>query len=252
MGVAVSRRRGSEANPPRIIHVKPPDLNDASAPPALPQQKRQARFLTSNRLSQYRNSEPHAAEVSQVAQLLPRQEFEVLFSPLYAEEATEDKCLLVNHKIKRPTLMKWIFVPVKDSESALEYTVTRQIAIGRAFHRVVNEKTARRADVTIDSRGGTRRVKVNALFPNDNFRETSCRLTLQPSAPSTDDAEQGWILVGKMYEDDGGERLESFVAKARYRHENRRQMSAKTLIESLKRKTSGVMHRVSGSGGFNP
>lgn len=210
MGIVTSRRKSS---PPPVIRVKALQVDSVTET-----RHRHSVAVCTSPPPTGTTKLKQSISATGTERVLPDEGFQVVFFHFYEERVSLtslDKCLVstsLNHG-ERPKQIQWTVKP--EEREPLSFSVTRQTAVGDSPYRVTRQKKASTVEVTMDNRGGVRRAKMNVTFKGDNKQKgmVKCKLVLQAEV-SKEDAEQGWILTGKMYQD-SGRSWQAFIAKAR-------------------------------------
>ena len=232
MGIVTSRRHSLT---PRLIRVKAKDEDSV--------QPNKYQLLLAdpeaNKTVLPTRATPRVKSAPEVGggttDVLPNKEFRVDFFYFHEERVSLtslDKCLV--SESQRPKQMHWIVKPVKADDGLLPtFSVIRYITVNRSYHRVVEKKKASTVSVTQDNRGGIRRAKMVVTFEDDDEQKgtVTSKLVLQGDA-AREDAEQGWILNGKMYQD-SGRSWTAFIAKAKLTKQKAKETESVSLSNTI-------------------
>jgi hypothetical protein len=224
MGIVTSRKQ-SLTSTPRLIRVKAKDEDCLQANKYQPDSEASTTQLPEKAAQSLLDIFEDTTDV------LPNRAFQVDFFYFYKERLSLtalDKYLVSEeHDRQPPKQMYWIVKPVKAERGLLPtFSVLRCTTDRRSFYKTVETKEASSVNFKQDNRGRTKRAKMVVTFDDDEGKVT-CKLVLQRDV-AREDAEQGWILTGKMYQDTGRS-WTAFIAKAKLAKQKGRERNTVSL-----------------------
>ena len=242
MGIPMSKRRTSQ---PRVIKVNPVNPVQVDSVPQQRHRHSVSICYTSPPPSRSTQRTQSGNFVPGPNGVLPDKEFLVTFFHSYEEReslTSLDRCLLSEslHTSKRPKQIQWLIKPVDNNNknnnnnnrhNSDSFSVVKLTTVGHSFHRVVGREEASSVEVSLDQRSGVTRAKMTVTFDDKDKGKVACKLVLQIDIPR-EDAEQGWILTGKMYQD-SGRSWQAYVAKAKLMINSTKEVKKASLREPI-------------------